>query len=158
MPMPAVLRHLQAAGQDLRYALREIVSRLGFAVIGVLTLGLSIGALTTYREVLASDLSKRFPIRESVSFTFQAEMLNVFNHPNFQQGPGSGCNYYCTSAGYQFPFIQGSGFGLGGILGAAAVIWLVVRLLRGGSDHQHGTYYVGNQPGPNQSPFRRPAG
>lgn len=61
------------------------------------------------------SLSKRFPIRESLNFTFQAEMLNVFNHPNFQQGPGSGCNYYCTSAGYQFPFIQGSGFGLGGI-------------------------------------------
>lgn len=61
------------------------------------------------------SISKRFPIRESLNFTFQAEMLNVFNHPNFQQGPGSGCNYYCTSAGYQFPFIQGSGFGLGGI-------------------------------------------
>jgi hypothetical protein len=60
------------------------------------------------------SLSKRFPIRESVNFTFQAEMLNVFNHPNFQQGPGAGCNYYCTSAGYQFPFIQGSGFMLGG--------------------------------------------
>lgn len=61
------------------------------------------------------SFSKRFPLRESVSFTFQAEMLNIFNHPNFQQGPGSGCNYYCTSAGYQFPFIQGSGFGIGGI-------------------------------------------
>jgi len=59
------------------------------------------------------SLTKRFPIRESISFTFQAEMLNAFNHPNFQPGPGSGCNYYCTSAGYQFPFIQGSGFMLG---------------------------------------------
>ncbi len=61
------------------------------------------------------SLTKRFAITETVRFTFQAEMLNVFNHPNFQQGPGSGCNYYCTSAGYQFPFIQGSGFGIGGI-------------------------------------------
>jgi hypothetical protein len=61
------------------------------------------------------SITKHFPIRESLNFTFQAEMLNVFNHPNFQQGPGSGCNYYCTSAGYQFPFIQGSGFGIGGI-------------------------------------------
>ena len=42
-------------------------------------------------------------------------MLNVFNHPNFQPGVGVGCNYYCTSAGYQFPFVQGSGFGIGGI-------------------------------------------
>jgi hypothetical protein len=61
------------------------------------------------------SITKHFPIRESLNFTFQAEMLNIFNHPNFQQGPGSGCNYYCTSAGYQFPFIQGSGFGIGGI-------------------------------------------
>jgi hypothetical protein len=60
------------------------------------------------------SISKRFPITEGIRLTFQAEMLNVFNHPNFQQGPGSGCNYYCTSAGYQFPFIQGSGFGIGG--------------------------------------------
>ena len=61
------------------------------------------------------SVTKRFALTERASFTFQAEMLNVFNHPNFQQGPGSGCNYYCTSAGYQFPFIQGSGFGIGGI-------------------------------------------
>jgi hypothetical protein len=61
------------------------------------------------------SLTKRFPIRESIRFTFQAEMLNVFNHPNFQQGVGSGCNYYCTSAGYSFPFVQGGGFGIGGI-------------------------------------------
>ena len=61
------------------------------------------------------SITKRFPITEGVRFTFQAEMLNVFNHPNFQPGVGSGCNYYCFSAGYQFPFIQGSGFGIGGI-------------------------------------------
>ena len=61
------------------------------------------------------SISKRFPIREGIRFTFQAEMLNVFNHPNFQQGVGSGCNYYCTFAGGSFPFIQGSGFGIGGI-------------------------------------------
>jgi hypothetical protein len=61
------------------------------------------------------SVSKRFPIREGIRFTFQAEMLNVFNHPNFQQGVGNGCNYYCTAAGYQFPFVQGSGFGIGGI-------------------------------------------
>jgi len=61
------------------------------------------------------SITKRFPITEGVRFTFQAEMLNVFNHPNFQQGPGAGCNYYCFAAGYQFPFIQGSGFGIGGI-------------------------------------------
>jgi hypothetical protein len=61
------------------------------------------------------SITKRFPIRESIRFSFQAEMLNVFNHPNFQPGPGNSCNYYCTAAGYSFPFIQGPGFGIGGI-------------------------------------------
>jgi hypothetical protein len=61
------------------------------------------------------SITKHFPIRENIQFILQSEMLNVFNHPNFQPGPGSGCNYYCNSAGYQFPFIQGSGFGIGGI-------------------------------------------
>jgi Carboxypeptidase regulatory-like domain len=59
------------------------------------------------------SISKNFPIRESVRFTFQAEMLNVFNHPNFQPGPGAGCNYNCYT-GFS-PFIQANGFGIGGI-------------------------------------------
>ncbi len=61
------------------------------------------------------SVTKRFPITERVRFTFQAEMLNVFNHPNFQPGPSAGCNYYCSAAGFSFPFIQGPGFGIGGI-------------------------------------------
>jgi hypothetical protein len=40
-------------------------------------------------------------------------MLNVFNHPNFQPGAGAGCNYNCFF-GFS-PFIQSSGFGIGGI-------------------------------------------
>ncbi len=59
------------------------------------------------------SIGKRFPIRESVAFTFQSEMLNVFNHPNFQPGAGAGCNYYCYP-GFD-PFVQSSGFGTGGI-------------------------------------------
>jgi hypothetical protein len=59
------------------------------------------------------SIGKRFLITERVSFTFQSEMLNVFNHPNFQPGAGSGCNYYCYS-GFS-PFVQSSGFGTGTI-------------------------------------------
>ena len=61
------------------------------------------------------SITKHFPIRENIQFVLQSEMLNLFNHPNFQPGPGNGCNYFCNSAGYQFPFIQGYGFGIGGI-------------------------------------------
>jgi hypothetical protein len=41
-------------------------------------------------------------------------MLNIFNHPNFQPGAGSGCNYYCFASGFS-PFIQSGSFGIGGI-------------------------------------------
>ncbi len=59
------------------------------------------------------SVSKRFPITERVQFIFQSEMLNIFNHPNFQPGPGGGCDYYCY---YNFsPLVQNAGFGLGGI-------------------------------------------
>jgi hypothetical protein len=32
------------------------------------------------------SLNKTIPIRESVKFTFQAQFLNVFNHPTFNLG------------------------------------------------------------------------
>jgi hypothetical protein len=32
------------------------------------------------------SLNKTIPIRESVRFTFQAQFLNVFNHPTFNLG------------------------------------------------------------------------
>ena len=57
------------------------------------------------------SISKRFAITERVAFNFQSEMLNVFNHPNFQPGAGGGCNYYCYP-GFT-PFVQSSGFGTG---------------------------------------------
>jgi len=41
-----------------------------------------------YSEDLS--ITKRIPIRESIHFTFQAEMLNAFNHPYFQPGAQEG--------------------------------------------------------------------
>lgn len=61
------------------------------------------------------SLGKRFPIRESISFSFQAEMLNVFNHPNFGPGPANGCTYGCYAGGFT-PYVQNSSFGIGSTL------------------------------------------
>lgn len=60
------------------------------------------------------SITKRFPIRESIRFIFQVEMLNAFNHPNFQPGAANGCIYYCFSGGFS-PGVQQSNFGIGGI-------------------------------------------
>jgi hypothetical protein len=46
------------------------------------------------------SISKAIPIRERVSFVFQGEFLNVFNHPNWGN-PNSGVNAV--------------GFGVGGL-------------------------------------------
>jgi len=59
-------------------------------------------------------ITKLFPIRESVKFSFQAEMLNAFNHPNFQPGATNGCTYACYSSGFT-PNVQQQGFAIGGI-------------------------------------------
>jgi hypothetical protein len=61
------------------------------------------------------SIGKRFPIRESISFLFQAEMLNAFNHPNFGPGPANGCTYFCFAGGFS-PYVQSSGFGIGSTL------------------------------------------
>jgi hypothetical protein len=59
-------------------------------------------------------ITKAFPITERVRFTFQAEMLNAFNHPNFQQGSANGCIWFCYANGFT-PNIQQRGFAIGGI-------------------------------------------
>lgn len=64
------------------------------------------------------SLGKRFPIRENISFSFQAEMLNVFNHPNFGPGPANGCTY-CYSGGFS-PYVQNAAFGVGSTLWASS--------------------------------------
>ena len=59
-------------------------------------------------------ITKAIPIRERVRFTFQAEMLNAFNHPNFQPGTTNGCIYFCYSNGFT-PNVQQGQFAIGGI-------------------------------------------
>jgi len=61
------------------------------------------GPHNTYDDV---SITKHFPITESLRFSLQAEMLNVFNHPTF--GPGA------TNGGANFGWnaIQSSSFGL----------------------------------------------
>jgi hypothetical protein len=55
------------------------------------------------------SLSKSIPIRENIHFTFQAEFLNVFNHPNFTT-PGQG-PFFIGSTN-----VQNGGFGRAGLL------------------------------------------
>ncbi|HUK24450.1 MAG TPA: carboxypeptidase-like regulatory domain-containing protein [Terriglobales bacterium] len=59
-------------------------------------------------------ITKVVPIHESIKFTLQAEMLNAFNHPNFQPGAANGCTYFCYANGFTGN-VQQQGFAVGGI-------------------------------------------
>jgi hypothetical protein len=59
-------------------------------------------------------ISKTVPIRENMRFSLQAEMLNAFNHTNFQPGTGTGCSYGCYANGFT-PNVTSSAFGIGGV-------------------------------------------
>jgi hypothetical protein len=63
------------------------------------------GPHNTYDDI---SVAKHFPITERFRFTFQAEMLNAFNHPTF--GPTA------TNGGANFGYnaLQNPGFGLSG--------------------------------------------
>jgi hypothetical protein len=59
-------------------------------------------------------ITKIVPISERIRFSLQAEMLNAFNHPNFQPGTANGCTYFCYSNSFTGNVQQGQ-FGIGGI-------------------------------------------
>jgi hypothetical protein len=67
------------------------------------------GPHNTYDDIA---ISKNFPITERVRFTFQAEMLNAFNHPTFGPGAANGCTYWCFVGGFS-PNVLSGGFGIG---------------------------------------------
>ena len=63
------------------------------------------GPHNTYDDI---SIAKHFPITERFRFTFQAEMLNAFNHPTFGPTPTNG------GANFGYNALQNSGFGLSG--------------------------------------------
>ncbi len=57
-------------------------------------------------------ITKTTAIRENIRFRFQVELLNAFNHPNFQPGAANGCLYACFANGFS-PNVQSGVFATG---------------------------------------------
>jgi hypothetical protein len=59
-------------------------------------------------------ITKNIPINERIRFSLQAEMLNAFNHPNFQPGAANGGWYGAYTSNFSSN-LQSNSFGIGGI-------------------------------------------
>jgi hypothetical protein len=59
-------------------------------------------------------ITKNIPLSERIRFSLQAEMLNAFNHPNFQPGAANGGWYGNYANGFSSN-VQSGSFGVGGI-------------------------------------------
>jgi hypothetical protein len=66
----AVLRYVEDVRHDLRYALRQLLKRPGFAVIAILTLGLGIGANTAIFSLMNAVIFRPLPVKAPYELVF----------------------------------------------------------------------------------------
>src|ERR1700691_2190364 len=72
---------MQALGQDIRYALRQLNRSRGFAVVAILTLALGIGANTAIFSVIDSILLEPLP------YPHQDRLVQLIADPDASPAP-----------------------------------------------------------------------
>jgi predicted permease len=78
---------LDALRQDVRFAVRTLARRPGFAAIAVLTLGVGMGATTAIFSLIDSVLLKPLPFHEPERLTTVWEVRPRFNLPRIEAAP-----------------------------------------------------------------------
>jgi putative ABC transport system permease protein len=76
-----------AVRQDVRFALRTLIRRPGFAMVAVLTLGVGMGATTAIFSLIDSVLLKPLPFHEPDRLTTVWESRPRFNLPRVEAAP-----------------------------------------------------------------------
>src|SRR5262249_8887209 len=78
---------LDVLRQDVRFGLRSLIRRPGFAMVAVLTLGVGMGATTAVFSLIDSVLLKPLPFREPDRLTMVWEVRPRFNLPRMEAAP-----------------------------------------------------------------------
>ena len=78
---------LDALRQDVRFGVRTLIRRPGFATVAVLTLGVGMGATTAIFSLIDSVLLKPLPFHEPDRLTMVWEVRPRFNLPRIQVAP-----------------------------------------------------------------------
>ena len=78
---------LDALRQDVRFGIRTLIRRPGFAMIAVLTLGVGIGATTAIFSLIDGVLLKPLPFHEPDRLTMVWEVRPRFNLPRIEVAP-----------------------------------------------------------------------
>jgi putative ABC transport system permease protein len=80
---------LDAIRQDVRFAVRTLFRRPGFAIVAVLTLGVGMGATTAIFSLIDSVLLKPLPFHEPDRLTMVWEGRPRFNSPRMEAAPAN---------------------------------------------------------------------
>jgi putative ABC transport system permease protein len=80
---------LDALRQDVRFGVRALIRRPGFATMAVLTLGVGVGATTAIFSLIDSVLLKPLPFHEPERLTTVWEVRTRFNQPRIEVAPAN---------------------------------------------------------------------
>jgi putative ABC transport system permease protein len=112
---------LDALRQDVRFGVRALIRRPGFATIAVLTLGVGVGATTAIFSLIDSVLLKPLPFHEPERLTTVWEVRPRFNQPRIEVAP---LNYVDWQQQVQaFESLAAYVNGFANLTGAGTPVW-----------------------------------
>ena len=146
---------LDVLRQDVRFAVRTLIRRPGFATVAVLTLGVGMGATTAIFSLIDSVLLKPLPFHEPDRLATVWEVRPRFNQPRMQVAPANYVDWkqqvqaFQSVAAYYNSFVNLTGAGTPERLVAAQVTPNLFPTL--GVDPLVGRWFVAPEGFPGQS-------
>ena len=146
---------LDALRQDVRFGVRTLIRRPGFATVAVLTLGVGMGATTAIFSLIDSVLLKPLPFHEPERLTMVWEVRPRFNQPRIEVAPLNYVDWqqqvqaFESLAAYVNGFVNLTGAGTPERLAAAQVTPNLFPTL--GVDPLVGRWFVAPEGAPGQT-------